>query len=178
MTRINYAGIGTRRTHHFDRNQISRPAIKRVSSQLDRGQGSSGAVMWKTRLPPEGRMERKHTFSIGYFLVAMAFLGLFQLWLASRNTMEIAYSDLMHMVADGKVQSVTLSETMIQGVLKASQNGKMLFISNRVDPVAAEAFEKAGVQVSGGTDSNWLTTLLSWVLPTLLFLGVWIFLFR
>ncbi|WP_245496143.1 hypothetical protein [Rhizobium leguminosarum] len=172
MTRINYAGIGTRRTHQFDRNQISRLAIKRVSSQLDRGQGSCGAVMWKTRLPPEGRMERKHTFHIGYFLVAMAFLGLFQLWLASRN------SDLMHMVADGKVQSVTLSETMIQGVLKASQNGKMLFIGNRVDPVAAEAFEKAGVQVSGGTDSNWLTTLLSWVLPTLLFLGGWIFLFR
>ncbi len=123
-------------------------------------------------------MERKHTFNIGYFLVAMAFLGLFQLWLASRNTMEIAYSDLMRMVADGKVQSVTLSETMIQGVLKAPQNGKMLFISNRVDPVAAEAFEKAGVQVSGATDSNWLTTLLSWVLPILLFLGVWIFLFR
>lgn len=123
-------------------------------------------------------MERKHGFNLGYFFVTMVLIGVFQLWLASRDVVRIPYSDMMKMVADGKVQSVTLTETMIQGVLKQPQDGKTLFISNRVDPVAAEAFEKAGVQVAGGTDSNWLTTLLSWVLPTLLFVGVWVFLFR
>ncbi|MBX5085770.1 ATP-dependent zinc metalloprotease FtsH [Rhizobium lentis] len=123
-------------------------------------------------------MERKQGFNLGYFFVAMVLVGIFQLWLASRDVVEVAYSDLMHMVSDGKVQSVTLTETTIQGMFKQPQNGKTLFVSNRVDPAAAEAFERAGVKVMGGTDSNWLTTLLSWVLPTLLFLGVWVFLFR
>jgi cell division protease FtsH len=123
-------------------------------------------------------MDRKHTFNIGYFLVAFVLLGLFQIWFAYRDTAEISYSDLMHMVVDGKVQSVTLTETMVQGVFKVPQEGKTLFISNRVDPTAAAIFEKAGVQVAGGTDSNWLTTILSWILPTLFFVGVWVFFFR
>jgi cell division protease FtsH len=123
-------------------------------------------------------MDRKHTFNIGYFLVAFVLLGLFQIWFAYRDTAEISYSDLMHMVVDGKVQSVTLTETMVQGVFKVPQEGKTLFISNRVDPTAAAIFEKAGVQVAGGTDSNWLTTILSWILPTLFFIGVWVFFFR
>lgn len=123
-------------------------------------------------------MERKHGFNLGHFFAAMALVGLFQLWLASRDIVEIGYSDLMRMVADGKVQSVTLTETKIQGVFKQPQNGKTLFISDRVDPAVADTFEKAGVQVVGGTDSNWVTTILSWMRPTLLFLGVWLFLFR
>jgi cell division protease FtsH len=130
------------------------------------------------RLRPEGKMERKHTFNIGYFLVAMAFLGLFQLWLASRNTMEIAYSDLMRMVADGKVQSRHAERNDDPGCLEGAPEWQDAVYQQSRRSGCREAFEKAGVQLSGGTDSNWLMTLLSWVLPTLLFLGVWIFLFR
>jgi cell division protease FtsH len=132
----------------------------------------------KGSLARENQMERKHRFNIGYILVAFLLMGLFQLWLAARNVQEIAYSDLMQMVAEGKVQSVTLTETMIEGVFKQPQSGKTEFISSRVDPAAAANFEKAGVQVSGGSDSTWLTIGLSWILPVLLFAGIWFFLFR
>ncbi|TCR76702.1 ATP-dependent zinc metalloprotease FtsH [Rhizobium sp. BK376] len=123
-------------------------------------------------------MQRKHRFNLGYFFVAMMLIGFFQLWLASRDVVPVSYTELMRMVADGKVQSVTLTETMIEGTFKQPQNGKTLFVSNRVDPAEAAAFEHAGVEVTGGTDNSWLTTILSWVLPTLLFLGLWYFLFR
>ena len=123
-------------------------------------------------------MEQKHRFNIGYLFVAMVLLGVFQFWLAARNVQEVSYSDLMRLVADGKIQSVTLTETMIEGVFKQPQNGKTEFVSNRVDPAAAAAFEKAGVQVSGGSDSSLLSIALSWILPILLFAGVWFFLFR
>jgi cell division protease FtsH len=76
------------------------------------------------------------------------------------------------------VASVTITETTVQGRFKAPFNGKSLFLSTRVDPDAAAAFEKAGVEVTGGSDSNWLSTILSWVVPMLLFFGVWMFLFR
>ncbi|MCT7668119.1 ATP-dependent zinc metalloprotease FtsH [Shinella kummerowiae] len=123
-------------------------------------------------------MDRKHTFNVGYFLLALFLLGAFQTWLAWRDVAQLSHSALMQMVDEGKVASVTITETTVQGRFKAPFNGKSLFLSTRVDPDAAAAFEKAGVEVTGGSDSNWLSTILSWVVPMLLFFGVWMFLFR
>ncbi|OBQ57820.1 ATP-dependent zinc metalloprotease FtsH [Mesorhizobium erdmanii] len=123
-------------------------------------------------------MDRKHSFNVGYFILALVLVGMFQLWLGWRDVAQLSYSDVMRLVGEGKVASVTLTETTIQGQFKEPQEGKGLFLAARVDPASAEAFEKAGVTVSGGTDSNWLTTILSWILPALLFFGLWMFLFR
>ncbi|GLS34491.1 ATP-dependent zinc metalloprotease FtsH [Mesorhizobium tianshanense] len=123
-------------------------------------------------------MDRKHTFNIGYVIAVMVFMALFQLWFGYRDLASISYSDLIRYVADGKVASVTVTETTIQGRFSTPLDGKQYFVTNRVDPNMAELFEKAGVQITGATDSNWLTTILSWVLPTLLFFGLWAFLFR
>ncbi|BCM20896.1 ATP-dependent zinc metalloprotease FtsH [Mesorhizobium sp. J8] len=123
-------------------------------------------------------MDRKHSFNIGYALLVLVLFGFLQLWLGWRDVTQLSYSDVMRLVGEGKIASVTLTETTIQGQFREPQEGKSLFIAARVDPAAAEAFEKAGVKVSGGTDSNWLTTILSWILPALLFFGLWMFLFR
>lgn len=123
-------------------------------------------------------MDRKHTFNIGYFLLALVLFGAFQMWLAWRDVAPLSHTELMRMVDQGKVASVTITETTIQGRFKEPQDGRSLFVSARVEPDAAAAFERAGVQVTGGTDSNWLATILSWVVPMLLFFGIWMFLFR
>ncbi|WP_425482670.1 hypothetical protein [Chelativorans xinjiangense] len=82
------------------------------------------------------------------------------------------------MVEDGKVASATITETTLQGRFKEPQQGRSLFVAARMDPDTAAAFERAGVQISGGTDSTWLTTILSWVIPILFFFILWSFLFR
>jgi cell division protease FtsH len=123
-------------------------------------------------------MERKHTFNIGYLVFALLVIGLLQFWMAYRDVAQVSYSDVVRLTADGQIKSVTLTETMIQGAFKTPQNGRTYFIANRVDPNAAAMFEKAGVQVSGGSDSNWLTTLMSWILPVAILVGVWTFFFR
>ena len=123
-------------------------------------------------------MDRKQTFNFGYFLLALFLLGAFQTWFSWRDVARLSHTELMQMVSEGKVASVTITETSVQGRFKTPVDGKSLFLSIRVDPDAAAAFEKAGVEVTGGRDSNWLTTILSWVLPVLLFFGVWMLLFR
>ena len=123
-------------------------------------------------------MKRERVIRIGYLVAALAIWASVAFWLASRNVAHVPYSDVMRMVAEGKVRSVTVTESTIEGVFKESQSGKTHFVSDRVDPVAAEVFEKAGVEVSGGTDSNWLTIMLSWAIPTLLLFGLWLFIFR
>ncbi len=122
-------------------------------------------------------MDRK-TFNIGYVVVAFSLFFLFQAWFTYRDTAQLTYSDLMQMVVGGNIQSVTITETMIEGEFKVPQNGKTAFVARRVDPQAADVFEKAGVRVGGGSDSNFLTTFLSWILPAVFFLGIWAFLFR
>ena len=37
-------------------------------------------------------MDRKKTFNIGYFITALLLLGLFQLWLASRDVAQLSHS--------------------------------------------------------------------------------------
>lgn len=123
-------------------------------------------------------MDRKNTFNIGYLVTAILLFTLFQVWLASRDVAQLSHTDLMQMVGQDRVASVTITETTIHGQFKEPQGGKNRFISVRVDADEAATFEKAGVTVTGGTDSNWLTTVLSWVLPALIFIGLWQFLFR
>lgn len=123
-------------------------------------------------------MDKKNAFNIGYFLFVFTLLLGFQAWLGYRDYAQVSYSEMMQMAQEGRIASVTLTETRVEGEFKEPQNGKKYFIANRVDPEIAAIFEKAGVKVSGATDSNWLTTLLSWVLPVIVFFTLWSFFFR
>ncbi|MGX8013510.1 ATP-dependent zinc metalloprotease FtsH [Mesorhizobium sp. ORM8.1] len=123
-------------------------------------------------------MDNKQKFNIGYVMAALLIIGLFQFWLAYRDTAQISYSDVMRLTQEGKIASLTLTETMIEGAFKEPQDGKTMFLANRVDPTAVAVFEKAGVKITGASDSNWLTTIFSWIVPTLIFAGIWMFFFR
>lgn len=123
-------------------------------------------------------MNRKQTFNISYLIFTLVVIGLFQMWLASRDVAQLSHTELMRMVNEGRVASVTITETTVRGKFKQPQDGKAVFVAARVDPDAAAAFEAAGVEVTGGTDSNWFTTLLSWILPVLVFFGFWMLVFR
>ncbi|PZU87142.1 MAG: cell division protein FtsH [Shinella sp.] len=123
-------------------------------------------------------MEKKHVFNLSYFLFAFSLLLVFQAWMGYRDYAQLTYTEMLDAVNQGRVASVTLTETTVQGEYKEPQNGRKYFVANRVDPAFAEVFEKAGVKISGASDSNWFTTLLSWVLPVLVFFGLWSFFFR
>lgn len=123
-------------------------------------------------------MDRKHSFNIAYLIVALSAIGLFQALLAWRDIAQLSHTELMRMVDQGKVLSVTITETTIRGRFREPQYGKTYFVSTRVDPSAAADFEKAGVPVTGASDNGWGTTILSLTLPMLVFFGIWLFLFR
>jgi len=53
------------------------------------------------------------------------------------------------------------------------------FVTARVDdPGLVAELEQANVKFAGHVESTWLSTLLSWVLPALVFVGVWVFVMR
>jgi cell division protease FtsH len=57
-------------------------------------------------------------------------------------------------------------------------NGKKPFVTTRVDPDLAADLQKAGVTYSGQVESTFFMDLLSWVIPALVFFGLWTFLVR
>ncbi len=123
-------------------------------------------------------MNGKHSFNIGYFIFAFLLISMVQFWISYRDVAQLSYTDLMKNLNAGNVASVTLTETLVQGKFKSPVNDKPQFVATRVDPQMAEIFDKAGVEVTGASDSNWLTTLASWILPMAIFLGLWAYFFR
>ncbi len=123
-------------------------------------------------------MNKKHRFNIGYAIVAVLLILAFQAWLGYRQIAHISYSDFLKYLDDKQVAEVVVTPTRIEGQFTAPQDNKTYFTTDRVEPSFAADLEKAGVKFSGGSDTNWLSTLLSWILPVAFFLGIWMFMFR
>jgi cell division protease FtsH len=125
---------------------------------------------------------RKQAVLIGYVLAAGLGLILMQWALVNYNAVEtIPYSQFEQFVAQGKVAEVGVGQDTIQGKLKQGEklpSGKSEFITARVDPALAEKLQAKGVVVSGVPQGGMLQTILSWIVPALMFYLVWIFLFR
>jgi cell division protease FtsH len=125
-------------------------------------------------------MNKLTQFHIGYWLVAILAIMLWQYFYAMNQRIEaIPYSQFQQLVHDGKVEKVAVSDRFVQGTLKEPlANGKKQFVTTRVDSDLAAELQKAGVTYSGQVESTFLTDLLSWVVPALVFFGLWTFFFR
>ncbi|WP_109564175.1 ATP-dependent zinc metalloprotease FtsH [Jannaschia seohaensis] len=123
-------------------------------------------------------MEKKHQFNLGYALAAFALLLIFQIWMAARDVIWIDYSDLLTYLEEGKVASLIVTETEVRGTFNEAVDGKTVFATTRVEPGFAEELAKYDVDFAGAHDQTWLTTILSWILPAVIFVGIWAFFFR
>jgi cell division protease FtsH len=124
--------------------------------------------------------DRKRNFMTWYLLAAMLGVFLFQfLWINYSQVETVPYSRFNQLVNDGKVDEVTVSQDTIRGTLKqALPDGRRAFVTNRVDPQLAEKLQSHGVSVTGASSGGLIATLLSWVLPAVIFYLVWMYLFR
>jgi cell division protease FtsH len=123
-------------------------------------------------------MDKKHQFNLSYFLVAFLAITAIQLWLGSRDVVQIPYSEYQQLLTGKEVTDIVVSENRIAGKFKTPKDGKTYFQTHRVDPDIARELDASDVEYSGATENTFLTSLLSWVVPMALFFGLWMFLFR
>ncbi|MGH6673105.1 MAG: ATP-dependent zinc metalloprotease FtsH [Xanthobacteraceae bacterium] len=124
-------------------------------------------------------MEKKHLWHFWYFAAAIfGIIVLQQLWAGKEALQVIPYSGFLHDLKSGKIAQVRVSGDYIEGKWKQSVNGKSTFVTTRVPSDLAGQLSKYNVRFSGQVQNTFLGTLLSWVVPTLLFFGIWIFWFR
>jgi cell division protease FtsH len=134
--------------------------------------------------------------SIGYLIAGVAALILIQSFLFAPQVETVSYSEFKALLRKGKVSDVVLDKQVITGTLaadglegllardkieafKRAGAGPHRFSTARVeDPGLVAELEAANVKFTGRVENTWISTVLSWVLPTLLFMGVWMFLMR
>src|SRR4051794_6711883 len=125
-------------------------------------------------------MDKKARFNLLYALAAIAGILLIQYVITTTQKIApIPYSQFQQLLREGKVAEIGVSDRFIQGKLKEPlPDGKSQFVTTRVDPEFAQELQKSGVTYTGQIESTFLRDLLSWVLPVLLFFGVWTYLAR
>ena len=123
--------------------------------------------------------DRKTGWNIGYWLLAIAALMWFQsAWQTARTVEAVPYSQFQKALAEGKVAEVVVGETTITGKLKAPEGNKTVIVANRVEPELAKDLGQYGVTYTRVVESTLLRDILSWVVPVLVFFGLWYFVIR
>jgi len=131
--------------------------------------------------------KNQQQFSIMYFIAALLIMLAIQNFLFAPHTESLSYSDFKALVKAGKVTDLTLGERAITGRLKEEGLEKFLpkekieelqklgkgehrFVTVRVnDPSLVQELEAAKVRFAGQVENTWLSTLLSWILPAVIF---------
>jgi cell division protease FtsH len=126
-------------------------------------------------------MDKKTQFNFWYVIVAFAGMLVLQYFLGAyqQQVETIDYSQFQSYLKDGKIDEITVSENFIRGRIKnPAPDQPAEFITHRVDQNVAEDLNKYGVSYKGTTESTLLRDLLSWIVPMLVFFGIWMFVFR
>ena len=127
------------------------------------------------RLTPRPRAGLTLWYVLGFFLllaIANAIFFSFQ----SGDT--IPYSDFKQHVRDGRVQDVTISADYIRGNLRADGTARPFNVIRVEDPKLVEELMAHNVKVNGEVATRWVGEVLGWVIPLVVLIALWSFLFR
>jgi cell division protease FtsH len=124
-------------------------------------------------------MNKKTQLNMMYAGIAVFVIILLQSWLAQRGVEVIPYSEFEQLLNDNQIKEVYIRQNYLEGTLQKSlADGRDRFITTRVDPQLADRLSQGNVKFTGVIESTWLRTILSWVVPVLIFFVIWKFFFR
>jgi cell division protease FtsH len=125
-------------------------------------------------------MEKRQKFSIWYVLLGIWIVLILQNYITAMFAIKtIPYSEFLKLLKENKVVEVAISANQIEGKIKDSESGKeQMFKTVRVDADTSKLLEQYNVNFKGEIESHFLPTLLSWIVPVLLFFGFWYFLMK
>ncbi|KKW67186.1 cell division protein FtsH [Lampropedia cohaerens] len=124
-------------------------------------------------------MEKRTEYNIWYWIMAfLAVIYIQSLISGWSSVAPISYSQFETYLDEGRVASITVRADRISGTFTDPIGGKTQFVTTVVDPALLERIDRSGVEITGMPENTFLGTLLSWVVPALVFFAVWMLLFR
>ncbi|MFH0823663.1 MAG: ATP-dependent zinc metalloprotease FtsH [Pseudomonadota bacterium] len=132
-------------------------------------------------MPDFKQLNSKTSFSIFYVVLAVAVFAVLQTWL-SPKVQTVSYSQFKKHVADGKIHSVVVSMKFLKGFEKVQEQQKeplfpnLVYVTPRLDDRDLLPFlENNRVEIIAENENTFIATLLSWILPAVVFVGVWFY---
>ncbi len=129
-------------------------------------------------MPPPKQQFSASIWFVIVGLLAVTVLGLFANGGGAGGGSEvIPYSQFQQYLTENKIKQVTIAGNMIRGTYtEKTPDGTTGFTTFQVPTDLASQLAQHHVEFSGSaTDGGAVGTLLSWILPPLLFVGVWMF---
>jgi cell division protease FtsH len=141
-------------------------------------------------------VDNRQHFSLWYFVLVVLFMLSLQSVLFNQHVESLAYSDFQALLHAGKVKEVLIGDDSLSGTVDLrgaeavlpAQAAKSLpkenladhqFITARVpDPNLVGELQAAHARFSGQVENRWLSTLLGWVAPAVVFFLIWGLLMR
>ncbi len=127
-------------------------------------------------------MEAKTKYSLWYVVIAIWGIIIIQNLIASQFAPRVLpYSEFLKSLKDSQIIEVVITEGRIAGKMKVTENEQIKevnFTSYRVDSDLSDELSKYNVKFRGQPESTFLRDLLSWILPAVVFFGLWYFLMK
>ena len=123
-------------------------------------------------------MDRKSLWHLLYWSVAMLLLLGLQHWLAGGQTQRVSFSEFEQALQQQRLQEVVVTDTHLSGRLKTPEQGRTELVAVRVAPELAAWLDRYGVPYRAVLQSSLLRDVLSWILLSLVFFGLWWWLIR
>jgi cell division protease FtsH len=100
-------------------------------------------------------------------------------WQRTQQVDHIAFSDFQRLLESGRVSDVVVGETYVRGMLLNPAPGeKPEFTAEKLPVDVATFLDRYKVRYRAEHESGWLKSVLSWVVPTAVFVIIWLFVMR
>lgn len=121
---------------------------------------------------------KKNLNILPLFLILFSILIGKSLFEQSIKTRYVSYDDFFKSVKSKEISEVIVTQDTLKGVVKDKESKVNFIITNQVEPDVAQKLENLDVKFSQVNESTFLRDILSWVIPPLIFVFIWIYFMR
>jgi cell division protease FtsH len=128
----------------------------------------------------ENSIDKKTQINFWYVMIALVGILFVQSLYEKYNKVEpIPYSRFQALLEQGMIAEIAVTHDYIYGKFRGvgSEEGKD-FVTTRVEPELADKLDRYNVTYTGVIPSTWFHDLLSWILPTAIFIAIWMYAIR
>src|SRR4030067_1028084 len=142
--------------------------------------------------------KKKISFRLIYFLIALLSIFLLQRYFLAREVVTISYSEFKVLLEEKLVDDLQISKDTIMGSLLAGAHNRIVSLRKEKeeqeikhlkeikffsvvrieDPDLVKELSEKGIRYTAEREVTWVKTLLSWIIPLLIFIANWVFFFK
>ena len=124
-------------------------------------------------------MEKETHINLWYFIFVFLGIMLLQGWLGKGPVETVPYSEFEQLLKDGEIAEIRVAESNLRAKLRDPlSDGRREIYTVRVEPELAKDFSQYNVRFFGDVQSKLLNSILSWIIPTVIFFAIWMYFVR